>query len=328
MTAIVVAAVVVALLTPVAGGEPRQRTIVTSPTETAATADAVRAACVNADSPECEAATQALAESVAIRLSVVGRSRQGRYRDLFRQAAGLPWPEVRAAAALGFGAMDIEASDIPILADLLNDPVSEVRYRALRALQAGSDSIGQRLASRANRVQGHSMAPDTEPSAEQVGVPIFPDASFQFYTSDPSSRRFAFATDATVDAVVKFYSGKFGPAASLDELTESAAHAFETDPAAAMAMVMEAQKVYEAAVAAGKSEQEAAEAVQRAMVGAVGLDLKAIRSRYDDNEQYGSPQVIVTAKNKTSGMPESVLVIFTDLVLKETGFVVHRQGSK
>jgi len=326
MIAMIITAVLMTMLAPATVPEARQRTIVVSPTEAAVTPETVKAACATVDSPACKAATDAMAQSVAMRLGMFGRSRQDKYRGLIRQAVDLPWPEVRAAAAAAIGAMGPEGPDILLLADLLNDPVSEVRHNALRALQAGYDSVGRQLANRANPEQGNSWTPDPEPTAEQAGVTLYPDAFFQFYTSDVKAGRLAFATEAALDAVVQFYSAKFGPSTPLDALVEPAREK-TPDQAAAMAMAMEAQRVYQAAIAAGKSPQEAAQAMQRAMTGAAGLDVGAIRSRYNKKDQYGSPQVIVIAKNKQSGRPERILVVFTDLVLKETGFVVH-QGSR
>jgi hypothetical protein len=324
MTASIIAAALMTTLAPAMTPRVPQRTVFVGPREAAVTAETVKTACANVDSPACKAATEALAQSVAVRLGVFGRTRQDRYRGFIYAAAYLPWAEVRAAAAAALGAMGPNSSDTSILAELLNDPVSEVRYNALRALQAGYEHAGRQLAERANGEQGHLLTPDPEPSAEQAGVPLHAGARFQFFTSDVKAGRLAFATDEAMDAVVQFYAAKFGPATPLDALVEPA-RATTPDQAAAIAMALEAQRVYQAAIAAGKSRQEAADAMQRSFTGAAGLDVSAIRSRYNKKDQYGSPQVIVIAKNK-SGRPERILVVFTDLVLKETGFVVHQSG--
>jgi hypothetical protein len=89
-----------------------------------------------------------------------------------------------------------------------------------------------------------------------------------------------------------------------------------------MQAAMDAQKAYEAAIKAGKSQQEASMAMVAAMQKTAPADSSRIRSTLEKKEIYGSPRLFVVEKGMMPGAPNRLVAVYKDLLLGKTGIAV------
>ncbi|HQQ78882.1 MAG TPA: hypothetical protein PLB01_16125 [Thermoanaerobaculia bacterium] len=289
----------------------------------------VATSCGDVNSPACTAALEALARKAADDLTLLANSGEPGNRPLAREAAKMPFASLRASAASALGRFSPGPEDTPLLSSLLNDPVPRVRRSARSALEFSSDPSARPLAERARLYESDGLRPQAAPTAEQLKTPLYAGAQYLYYASDRSRGQSEFATGDAVDKVAAFYAGKFGNAMTLEQFQAAAksgknampdmgSQAFQDQMQAAM----DAQKAYEAAIKAGKSQQDASMAMVNAMQAKAPADTSRIRSALERKEIYGSPKLFVVEKGMMPGAPNRLVAVYKDLLLGKTGIAV------
>jgi hypothetical protein len=237
-------------------------------------------------------------------------------------------PELRAAAAHAIGMLGPGESEGPALRAVLNDPIPGVRLAALSALGQLRDPSAQLLVrqvqygERSRTRQGEQrFQADTAPDARSLGVPIYPGASFLYYTSDLEIGRAAFTSEDPIEQVLDFYSSKAGrPPVNAKEFTQIYLAGSSGDPTGSNRLITEMQEIFKQASAANKPEAEIIAEIERRQ--AQMLNLPGVR--YIDSQLYGAPRfVAVEEKNSGDGRRAvRYVAVFRDEALGRTGFEV------
>ncbi|HEY3068413.1 MAG TPA: HEAT repeat domain-containing protein [Methylomirabilota bacterium] len=330
MRVVAIACALVLLATAAPAGASRRVIAVPRSGDTDPLASA-RAACAQPTSTACGEAKDALSEQLASDLMVVASGRDRRHHDIVRQAADVPYPRVRAAAAAALGALTPGPADTDTLKRLLNDPAPAVRHAALRALGRSTDPARRLVVDRAQDTPRKPVADDvafTEeaaPTEQRLGAPVYPRATYVHFASDVAAGRAAFVTDDAADAVVRFYAGRATrPAMSATEFEQALAMASARntkDQQAMMAQANEMMKKMEEMQKAGRSPQEMAAELQKLAPKQAATPRDAIRP-YSRTELYGSPRFLLLSKPEDTRALRYA-VVFQDLALGKTGIVLH-----
>jgi len=299
--------------------------VIVSPGSSASLSSA-QSACTAPDSAACAAALEGLARRAAEDLVIVGNSRDRALRPLVLEYAALPYPSVRAAAAGALGAFGPDATDTPLLAELLNDAVPVVRNYAQRALQASGDDGARRLARRAASSQGQGLSAQVAPTAADLGGALYPRARYLYFASTPAKGVAAFVSDDPVGTVEKYFAARSkGPAMSAEQLAEagSAEPDMETQVAMAMGMAEEYQKLMDE----GKSPEEIGRIMGARASATMGEDVRDFANDFSDDEVFGTPGFYVLEKAEATGRPTRVAAVFRDLALGKTGIVIKSPAT-
>ncbi len=298
-----------------------------------ATGGTVEAECAAPASPGCADALERLAKKAADDLTFAANSGRPELRPYARDAARMPYAALRASAASALGRLSPGPEDTPLLASLLNDPVPAVRQGARSALDSSSDPSARPLARRAssaNAARGaEALKPQAAPGADALKAPLYPGAQYLFYASSRADGLSEFTSADGVDAVAAFYAGKFGKGMTLEEFEAAAksgknaipdlgSQAFQDQMQAAM----DAQKAYQDALNAGKSQQEASMAMVAAMSKKAPANPSKITDTLRRKEVYGSPRLFVVEKGMMPGAPNRLVAVYKDLALGRTGIAV------
>lgn len=294
-----------------------------------AKAGTVATSCGDANSAACTAALDALARKAADDLTLLANSGKPEVRPLARDAAKMPFASLRASGAAALGRLSPGPEDTPLLSSLLNDPVPAVRRSAKSALDSSSDPAARPLAQRAQGHESDGLRPQALPTADQLKTPLYAGAQYLYYASDRSHGQSEFSTGDAYDKVAAFYAGKYGNAMTLEQFQAAAkggesampdmgSQAFQDQMQAAM----DAQKAYEAAIKAGKSQQDASMAMVAAMQKKAPADSSRIRSALEKKDIYGSPRLFVVEKGMMPGAPNRLVAVYKDLRLGKTGIAV------
>ncbi|MEO8056273.1 MAG: HEAT repeat domain-containing protein [Acidobacteriota bacterium] len=294
-----------------------------------AKAGTVSTSCGDVNSAACTAALEALARKAADDLTLLANSGKPEHRPLARDAAKMPFASLRSSAASALGHLSPGPEDTPLLAGLLNDPVPGVRRAAKRALEFSSDPAARPLAERARLHESGGLRPQSVPTANQLKTPLYAGAQYLYYASDRPYGQSEFSTGDAVEKVAAFYAGKFGAAMTLEQfraaeksgenaMPDVGSQAFQDQMQAAI----DAQKAYEAALKAGKSQQDASMAMVAAMQAKAPADSSRIRSALEKKDIYGSPRLFVVEKGMMPGAPNRLVAVYKDLLLGKTGIAV------
>ena len=294
-----------------------------------AKAGTVATSCGDVNSASCSAALEALARKAADDLTLLANSGKPEVRPLARDAAKMPFASLRSSAASALGRLSPGPEDTPLLAGLLNDPVPAVRRSAKRALEFSSDPAARPIAQRAQGHESDGLRPQPVPTADQLKTPVYAGAQYLYYASDRPRGQSEFSTGDAVDKVAAFYAGKYGVGMTLEQFQAAAkggknampdmgSQAFQDQMQAAM----DAQKAYEAAIKAGKSQQDASMAMVTAMQKNAPADSSRVRSALEKKEIYGSPKLFVVEKGMMPGAPNRLVAVYKDLLLGKTGIAV------
>jgi hypothetical protein len=294
-----------------------------------AKAGAVATSCGDVNSAACAAALEALARKAGDDLTLLANSGKPEYRPLARDAAKMPFASLRASAASALGRLSPGPEDTPLLSSLLNDPVPRVRRSARSALESSSDPAARPLAERARLHEGDGLRPQAVPTADQLKTPLYAGAQYLYYASDRPYGQSEFSTSDGVDKVAAFYAAKYGNAMTLEQFQAAAKGGKDAMPDMGsqafqdqMQAAMDAQKVYQDAIKAGKSQQDASMAMVAAMQAKGPADSSRIRSALEKKEIYGSPKLFVVEKGMMPGAPNRLVAVYKDLLLGKTGIAV------
>jgi hypothetical protein len=294
-------------------------------------------ACAQPDSEGCTAALEQLARRAADDLLIVAQTGRAQFRGSARLAASMPIASLRSAGAAALGHLSAGPEDTALLAELLNDPVPMVRRSAHGALQVSSDPAARPLAQRVQESQSDGARPQPAPSAGELKVPIYAGARYLHFASSPREGQSEFSSADSHDKVAAFYSSKFGPPMTAEKFEEQGKLAKEQGKSAKsqgipnmsspefqaqMKAAMDAQKAYGDAIAAGKSPQDAAQAMMNAMQKNEPASRSRIVSALHRKEIYGSPQLFVAEKGVTPSEPARLVAVYKDLLLGKTGIAV------
>lgn len=263
-------------------------------------------------------------------------------------------PVLRAAAADAMGMIKPTRAEIPELIKAFNDPVPIVRQSIKRALSASGEPDGQMMARRAEPDKSRKEEPDIAPDAKRLGVPLYQNATFLYFSSSPSEGKFAYATSDPVSNVIKHFSLKqVRPAMTKEQFMQAYSVARGTPMAgqdqmkeitAKLTKLSEGYaQLIQKAVKEGKNidkdpeirkKQAEMEKLQKELQKSVEESSRVEKDKhagqilageYFDDRIFGSPMFIVLEETSKSGMkrPTRFVVVFEDYALKKTGFVIH-----
>jgi hypothetical protein len=293
------------------------------------------AACADPNSASCTAALEQLARRAADDLLIVAQTGKPQYRAVARDAARMPFASLRAAGASALGHLSAGPEDTALLAGLLNDPVPIVRRSAHRALEVSSDPAARPLASRVRGSQPDGTRPQSVPSGDDLKAPVYAGAQYLYYASSRPDGQSEFSTGDPYEKVVAFYAGKYGPGVTLEDFQSSSKESKKAakeskgmpdmsspEFQSQMQAAMDAQKAYQDAIKAGKSPQDAAQAMVNSMAKKAPANPSQISSALSRKEIYGSPRLFIVEKGLGPGAPARVVAVYKDLLLGKTGVAV------
>ena len=296
----------------------------------------LEAACAQPSSAACTAALEQLARRTADDLTRVAQTGRPEYKPLARFAATMPFPSVRAAGAGALGHFSPSADDTALLSDLLNDPVPLVRRAAHAAIQQSSDPAARPLAQRARGNPGDGARPQKIPAAGELKVPLYAGTRFLFFASNLPEGQSEFQTADAYDKVIAFYAGTLGRGLTFEEFEAQGRAQGKPQGKAQQGMpdmnspemknqiqaAMDAQKAYQDAISAGKSPQDAAQAMMNTMAKKAPADPSRISNAMRQKEVYGSPRLFVVEKGMAPGAPARLVAVYKDLLLGKTGIAI------
>lgn len=246
--------------------------------------------------------------------------------EIYRLAAKADTPLLRAVALRGLARHGFDSSgDVALLQAALESAVPALRIAALQAAsQVGDKRI---LSLKARAAEGRyantpdrdevgaagSILPDKVPDAKQLGVALYPGATYQFFassaalafftSSDPPEKAIAFYTSSLKDQ--RTYTKK-----ELEQLVPAG-----PDPNATIEMTK------------GGAQNPMAQRLKAAKAWAEG--------RYDwgkgfeGHQGVEDPRYVIVDEADKSGrrVPTKVVAIFNDKLLGQTAIVVPRPPS-
>jgi hypothetical protein len=243
-------------------------------------------------------------------------------------------PELRSAAADAIGMIGPTSDEAPLLMESLNDPVPAVRAAALRALQQvrdderGSLVVRRVQASReGRRASGHErIEPELAPDPRQLGVALYPGATFLHFASDMEAGRAAFGSADPVEKVVEFHVRAAGrPALGGEEFSRAYFGGSPGDPSGALRLATDNDAWLRQTGRSGLSVGDIEAELERRTALMTNLPLV----RYADPQLYGSLTFVALQEPPVEGSagPVRFVVVFTDRALRRTGFEIHGAQS-
>jgi hypothetical protein len=177
--------------------------------------------------------------------------------------------------------------------------------------------------------EGDGTRPETAPGAEQLKVPLYAGAQYLYFASSRTDGRSEFSTADPLEKVAAFYGAKYGNAMTLDQFEAAAKRGENAMPdigsqafADQMKAMQDAQKAYEQAIKAGKSQQDASMAMVAAMEKKAPANASHVRSTLERKEIYGAPKLYVVEKGIMPGAPNRLVAVYRDLLLGRTGIAI------
>jgi hypothetical protein len=238
-------------------------------------------------------------------------------------------PELRAAAAQAIGMIGPSRTELPMLVEALNDPAPTVRDAVAHALDQIDDPAGRLLVRRAranapdrSRSRAEGLTPTVPPDASNLGMPVYPGATFLAYASDVDAGRVTFATPDPIEKVLQFYQKAAGRSAlSGEDFSRAYLGALPVDPRGEQRLEKETEAWARNALQSGRPPAELEAGMIRRMAQLRDLPLV----RYADTEVYKSPVFIGFDAPAADGTPVRgrYAAIFEDRSLGRTGFALH-----
>ena len=301
---------------------------------------AVDRACAVPASSDCSLALEILARRVATELASATNRPGVDVHALARQAADSGFAYVRAAAATALASPYATAAETPVLAELADDPVPEVRAAALKLLRSSNDPVAQRIVNRVDAYGDHAGAnaedetPEAAPSAASLGVPMPAGAVYLYFASSPGDGRYAWYTTQTPAQVLAGLAGKGkGPLTTAEFRAQadlSGGHEKDSNDdenpqipsedqmKRAMAVAEQMMKAMDASKS--NSPEDQAAAAQHAAQSMSSLD-KDLATAYEHAGLFGNARLTIV---QLAGGGEAVVAVYTDPVTGGTGITVHR----
>ncbi len=238
-------------------------------------------------------------------------------------------PELRAAAAQAIGMLRPTSAEMPALVEALKDPVPLVRDAVVAALDQARDPQARLLARRAHagmvdrpHTQAADLTPTALPGASQLGVPVYPGATFLAFASDLEIGRLAFTSPDPAAKVVAFYVGAAGrPAVGGEELSRLYFGGSPDNPSGAKHQAAAAEAWFKEAAQARRPDREIQAEIRHRAARTNDLPLV----RYADAALYGAP-VFVAFEDPPAAAPPTgarFVAVFEDRSLGRTGFELH-----
>jgi hypothetical protein len=230
-------------------------------------------------------------------------------------------PELRIAAADALGMIGPQDSDVEALAPLTNDPVPDVRQAVSQMLSRGKGPALVLLKQRALPLR-IGRTPDKPADTSKIGLPVAPNSSYWFDSSDVSVGRLSYVTK-NMNEVTAFYKGKAkkGPF-PLQEFKDKYRYQFHDEDEAmrqagkAETKQMETMKPPDPKnVQAFKEYMEKIQSIGARQGGRMYLDAY-------EPKLFGSPTVYVLEERQIGqrSYPSRYVVLYQEEALKKPGY--------
>jgi hypothetical protein len=166
-----------------------------------------------------------------------------------------------------------------------------------------------------------ALVPEAAPDAQQLGSPIYPNATFLHFASNVAEGRAAFSSADSLDKVVSFYQSKSQRGAlTADAFGREYLGSLVLSPAAVQQFADQSR----AALSGGDMSSVSATPANSNLSPDTQM-LQYFVLRYSDDKLYGSSAYVVSEETATGDQkrPTKFVVIFQDRSLRATGFIIH-----
>lgn len=228
--------------------------------------------------------------------------------------------ELRIAAADALGMIGPQDGDAEILAPLANDPVPDVRRAVSQLISRGKGPAMSLLAQRTTSIRS-GLTPDTPPDAGKFAMPVAPDSTYLFYSSDATAGHLSYVARGGDPAA--FFKGKAkkGPI-KLEDFRETYRYQLQDEEHAlnqahdAAAKQLENQKPPDPTNT--QAYMEYLQKIQSVSAGRMGI---MTRDLFQPN-LFGAPTVYVLEERQIGqrSYPTRYAVLYEDLALKRPGY--------
>lgn len=236
-----------------------------------------------------------------------------------RAAAHAQLPALRAVAVRAIGRLALTPEDEEVLAGAFDDPVPAVRRAVLpfvwkvKQLQPWAERLYEGKVGFIDTVR---LWPDSVPTKEELGGPVYPGATYRYFASGPA--RAFFTTADPPEKVAAFYgtgNRRIMTAAQL----RAAAVGGQPDPAAMTAMMRNPEFVR-------KMMEDTKKLQAMATGGAAPKEQPDWTQGIEDVQGIEAPRYVILQETTMFGAtsPSKVVVVWKDTNLRRTAVVFPR----
>jgi hypothetical protein len=229
-------------------------------------------------------------------------------------------PELRIAAADALGMIGLQDGDSALAAPLANDPVPDVRRAVAEMIQRGKGPSLTLLGQRTISVRT-GLTPETPPDPVKLAIPVAPESTYLFYSSDIALGRLSYVVKGMNEALAYFKGkAKRGPF-KLDEFQEKYHYQLDDEQRARDAVFEEAEKKLELVKPDPANMAAFAEYLAKVQGTMADRTMGMVVDQYSP-DIFGSPTVYVLEERQIGqrSYPTRYVVLYQDQALKRPGY--------
>jgi HEAT repeats len=229
-------------------------------------------------------------------------------------------PELRIAAADAMGMIGLQDGDSALAAPLANDPVPDVRRAVVEMIQRGKGPSLTLLGRRTVSVRT-GLTPETPPDPVKLAIPVAPESTYLFYSSDTALGRVSYVVKGMNEAMAYFKGkAKRGPL-KLEEFQEKYRYQLDDEQRAREAVFEEATKKMELVKPDPANMTAYTEYIAKVQDVMANRTMAMIADQYSP-EIFGSPTVYVLEERQIGQRtyPTRYVVLYQDQALKRPGY--------
>jgi len=229
--------------------------------------------------------------------------------------------ELRIAAADAIGMIGPQDSDVVMLAPLTNDPVPDVRQAASQMISRGKGNALTLLRERTMPMRT-GLTPDKPADAAKFAMPVAPDSTYLFDSSDAAVGRLSYIAKGKGDPA-PFYKAKAkkGPF-KLEEFRQQYRFQLQDEQEALNQAQEAAAKQMENVKPPDPTNAQAfMEYMEKLQSGQAGRGMRMLLDSYQSN-LYGAPSVYVLEERQIGqrSYPTRHVVLYQEQALRKPGY--------
>jgi HEAT repeat protein len=230
-------------------------------------------------------------------------------------------PELRIAAADAIGMIGPQDSDMDVLAPLTNDPVPDVRQAVRQMISRGKGTALTLLTERTIPMRT-GRTPENPADAAKLGLPVAPDSTYLFDSSDAAVGRLSYVAKGKSDPASFFKAkAKKGPF-KLEEFQERYRYQLQDEQEALNQAQEAAVKQMENMKPPDPTNVQAlTEYMEKVQAVQMGRTSKMLLDSYQPT-LFGAPTVYVLEERQIGqrNYPTRYVVLYQEQALKKPGY--------
>lgn len=268
----------------------------------------------------CEQIRKEAIETLKEDLQTLGSSADRRQLPLILKIYKSQEPELRIAVIDAIGMIGPQDQDVDVLAPLANDPVPDVRRAVSQMISRGKGSAISLLSQRTFSMRT-GLRPETPADPGKFTMPVVPESTYLFYSSDTASGRLSYVTKG-MDGTMAFFKGKSkkGPF-KLEEFQEKYRYQLQDEEQARERAQKEKAKQLENVKPDPTDAKAIMEFMEKAQSALSDQNMMMLLNSYQP-QLFVSPTVYVLEERQIGqrSYPTRYVVLYQDQAIRKPGY--------